>query len=235
MINWLLVETLVSVGKRGKDTQRRRIILSALHLQVLLIVQAFVFFMYTLFVLINVMPMLQCVNVSKCVSSIRMWSGSQRDAHEPQSHHSPPDVWSTGCGHKWLDWRHLLHTLEENSERKERSERFLKLLSDRHWTGNLWEWKCPKLVAADYSSSPPRKNWIMSECESTAGDYLEGFLSNVSSTLSGAFGDKNWCWSQWILNKNMWSPQWNYYVPHRRLLQAAPSLVQTLWRFMFCC
>lgn len=59
------------------------------------------------------------------LSSLRVWSASQRDAHEPQSHHSTSDVWSARCGHKWLDWRHLFHTLEENTESKERSEKLL--------------------------------------------------------------------------------------------------------------
>lgn len=41
------------------------------------------------------------INVSVNIFSfLRVWSASQRDAHEPKSHHSPSDVWSIGCGHK---------------------------------------------------------------------------------------------------------------------------------------
>lgn len=74
----------------------------------------------------------------KCLSSLRVWPSSQRDAHEPQSHHSTSDVWSTGCGHKWLDWRHLLYTLEENTESKERSEKLLTQHRFHTWGEMSW-------------------------------------------------------------------------------------------------
>lgn len=53
--------------------------------------------------------------------SLRMRPVTQRDAHEPQSHHSSSDVWPPGCGHQWLDRWHLLHAMAENTESKKRS------------------------------------------------------------------------------------------------------------------
>ena len=45
----------------------------------------------------------------------------QGDEDEPEGHHSPPDVRSSGRGHQRLDRRYLLHAVETNTEGKERS------------------------------------------------------------------------------------------------------------------
>lgn len=48
-----------------------------------------------------------------------LWGSSPRDEDEPQGHHSPTDVWSSGCSHQWLDRWYLLDPVEENTEIKE--------------------------------------------------------------------------------------------------------------------
>lgn len=46
----------------------------------------------------------------------RLWRTPQGAQDEPQGHQRPPDVWSTRCGHQWLDWRNLLHSVEKDPQ-----------------------------------------------------------------------------------------------------------------------
>lgn len=50
---------------------------------------------------------------------VRLRGASQGDEDEPEIHYGPSDVWAFGCSHQWLDWRNILHTLEENTQNKE--------------------------------------------------------------------------------------------------------------------
>ncbi len=45
---------------------------------------------------------------------------SQRNENEPQGYHCTSDVWTAGCGYKWLDWWNLLYSLEEDASCQER-------------------------------------------------------------------------------------------------------------------